>query len=673
MAEVTTVINAIASAYVDSDSPDSNFQGAELQIYRNRPLTRTIHAVLGFNPNALPQGKKVKSIYAQLYFTADASTTHSGNFMINYIDNQITAANIGAITYNTLDYTSNRYYIYDYYTPPLNAYTNMALSSSPFSKVYAITKGVALAISMPNNNGAQTYKLASHSSAHPPRFSVVSEDVAVSVDSASPASGFVNKASPVVFTWGIAYDNTDVIGVLAPATAKFRYRVKGTGSYTEVTAGAASYTLPANTLGDGTYEWQVAVTTNAGTTAISEWMEITTIDAAAIATPISPAYSYEDAQKPITFEWTHNTANGTAQTAANLQYSTDGATWLPLTDVTGASHVAVIPANTFGPGNIFWRVRTHNANSVAGAWSDATMFRAVAPVPVPVFASVQTGTARPKFMWAAQAQAGFDLEIDQSGATIYKSSPVVTTEKAYTISGYLPDGNYTARLRVYSDEGDTSEWAFYAFTVSTVKPSAPTLTGAQIDKGVLLTAGDISEGMTVYILRDGLPVNKGASYRDYATAAEHTYIARAVDANGCYADSAPVTIGPLLRGSFIAPASNLANVVALMLNAGERPTREYTWSPQGTATFYAGRPQPIYEYSDQHTETGNYKRSFISRAEFDGFISVAKRGGTMLYRDRDGTAFWCAVTGLSWAFNRHTYDVSFSLIRIAHKEGIAYD
>lgn len=548
-----------------------------------------------------------------------------------------------------------------------------AITDMDVARVNAIKKGIALAIGYQANSATQLYKIASHTSANPPRLSVISEDVAVSVDVPTPASGFVNKTLPVAFSWGVAYDSTDVIGTVTPASAKFRYRVKDAGSYTEATAGATSYTLPANTLGDGNYEWQVEVTTNAGTTATSSWMGITTIDAAAVATPVSPKNGYVNGEADATFEWTHDTSTGTAQTAADLQYSVNGVDWLTLANVTGSANSVIIPASTFGGGNVYWRLRTYNANGIAGAWSNVAMFFAIAPVTPPVISSVTTGTARPTLTWMAAIQAGFKLEIDQNGKTIYASGSVISTAKEHRITNYLDDGNYTARMMVYDNTGAESAWVTYNFSVVTNKPTAPTLTATQISKGVALTVTGADEGATAYILRDGIPIAKSAAYKDFATTGEHVYVARVVNANHCYADSAPVVIGPKIRFSLIAAASNLENCVSLIGNKGEPPKREYSWSPNGSLAFYAGSVLPVYEQSQQREESGNYSFSFLSKGDFDAFMSLANQHDTVLYRDRYGAKIWAVITGLSYAVTRITYDVTFSLLCVRHKEGIDYD
>ncbi len=487
-----------------------------------------------------------------------------------------------------------------------------------------------------------------------------------------PSGGeFCDKTAPIPFSW---VWNTDYTSYTISWVRIYIYNSVGAEVYyQQISGNVTSYDLPADTLtAYGFCSWKINVRFNSET--IESGYELFRVqEEPPVANPISPKFAYINGEIETDFIWSHSISTGTPATKSELQYSTDGENWNDLVTIIGDTLSTTIAANTFLTGKLYWRVRTYNSDGIAGNWSSAAECYVVSPMPNPTITSHTPGTARPAFAWMAAVQSAFELEIDQGGVTVYKSAPVISTAKEYTITDYLPDGNYTARLRVYNDEGDVSAWASYTFTVVTVKPGVPTLTGAQINKGVSLSVTDIPDNCTVYILRDGVPVAKASSHKDYTTAAEHSYVARAIDANGCYADSVAVLIGPALKGSFISPVSNPGNVVSLLLNRDERPTREYTWSPQGAATFYAGRTHPVYEYSDQRTETGSYSRSFRTRAEFDGFMSVVGRGGTMLYRDRDGTAMWCAVTGLSWAFNRFTYDVSFSLLRVSYKEGITYD
>lgn len=683
MSRTVTVTECI-SRYIDNRNPNVNV-GSEVckagySLDSSGNLIYKQYALVRFDPSSIAGGI-IKSCIMRFYVNELSVTGASASYFRLEGYSMAYGLSIETCTWNELLAYLGRNTSVDYLSSVnVNEYNEI---ESLYSSNPETTKDYAYDLA---KNGAAfgTYALSirpaeailnfdSVLGANPPYMELILDDVPIVIANASPSSGFINKTAAAVFTWGISYDGTDVVGVISPVSAKFRYRAKGAGSYTEITAGATSYTLPANTLSDGNYEWQVEVTTNAGTTATSTWMEITTIDATPIATPVSPKNEYVNGEESTTFNWTHDISTGTVQTAADLQYSANGVDWLTLANVTGSANSVIIPASTFGGGNVYWRVRTYNANGIAGAWSNAAMFFAIAPVTPPVISSVTTGTARPTLTWTAAIQAGFKLEIDQNGKTIYASGSVISTAKEHRITNYLDDGNYTARMMVYDNTGAESAWVTYNFSVVTNKPTAPALTATQISKGVALTVTGADEGTTVYILRDGAPIAKGTAFKDFSTTGEHVYIARAIDTNHSYADSAPVVVGPKIRFSLIAAASNLENCVSLIGNKGEPPKREYSWSPNGSLAFYAGSVSPVYEQSQQREESGNYSFSFLSKGDFDAFMSLANQHDTVLYRDRYDAKIWAVITGLSYAVTRITYDVTFSLLCVRHKEGIDYD
>lgn len=88
--------------------------------------------------------------------------------------------------------------------------------------------------------------------------------------------------------------------------------------------------------------------------------------APSLASPTSGAVIPTE-QKSIEFKWGHNPIDGSRQTAAQLQYSTDGKTWTTV-DVQSAQSATV--ANAFPLNStVYWRVRTKGAHASYGPWS----------------------------------------------------------------------------------------------------------------------------------------------------------------------------------------------------------------------------------------------------------------------------------------------------------------
>lgn len=499
------------------------------------------------------------------------------------------------------------------------------------------------------------------------------EEVPITVQYGSPIGTFIDRTSLNTFTWKITYDgNPAVIGSFLSETAKFRWRMAGETDYEEVSAVGDSYTAPAFTFGNGAVEWQVEVTSNAGTVTTSPWYTVTTIDTDAIASPISPDGVKINREDEALFTWSHTTTYGTNATASDLQYSTNALQWYDLASVEGSELSVTVPPDTLPIGTVYWRVRTYNANGVAGAWSEAAAVTVAGKVPPPVIASVTTATAAPEIRWSAQLQQAYEAQILSGSDIVYQSGTKLGTEKTHKVKALLPDGEYTAKVRVYAENGEVSDWAEYSFIVSTEKPITPTISAQPVEGGVKLL---VTADTTVYILRDGEPVGivRGGEYTDYGGAGQSVYVARAVTSQGTYSDSRPVTAGPLLHGSVIAPADNLAAMTKLYLNLNDNPKREMTWSPVGSMSHYAGRKYPMYEYTEQEDESYNYSFAFREAKEYQAFMELVKKRGAILYRDQYGVRYYGVITGVSPGFNWGGYAVSFSVTRVDHKEGIEYD
>jgi hypothetical protein len=179
---------------------------------------------------------------------------------------------------------------------------------------------------------------------------------------------------------------------------------------------------------------------------------------------------------------------------------------------------------------------------------------------------------------------------------------------------------------------------------------------------------------TIYILRDGVPVGtaENGAFTDYSSVGRSRYTARAVSGDNRYADSAPVTAEPIIRGSIIAAADDLSESVSLMLNLGGMPTREFNWSPMGSIVHYAGRKYPDYQYTEQEEESYNFSFAFRTKAEFDSFMQLCKKRGTVLYRDQYGLKFYGVITGVSPNIQWAGWAVTFSMTRVEYSEAVSY-
>ena len=218
-------------------------------------------------------------------------------------------------------------------------------------------------------------------------------DVTATLSGMSPASGYVPKGSANVFSWALTRSGACLEEVKATSTI-FRWRAGRSGTINTIACGTAQkVTVPAGTFTTNDIQWSVSVTLNTGETVTSDWITLSTAEAASTAKPISPSGIVIDATIANRFSWQHIISTGTPQSKADMQWSADGTTWNTLATVTGENQYYDVPANTFTSGTKYWRVRTYNPDGTASAWSDKAEFIAINAPSAPSKSSTSTTPA----------------------------------------------------------------------------------------------------------------------------------------------------------------------------------------------------------------------------------------------------------------------------------------
>lgn len=359
-----------------------------------------------------------------------------------------------------------------------------------------------------------------------------SDTIGLTLRETSPTSGTIIKTQDNTFTWRVAEDSDNQCApALEQASAVFRWRsgTSGTIHTINVSGNTQSVTVPANTFaGTTSIQWQVAVTANSGVVTTSKWVTLSTADATPTAAPLSPVDTVIDGSKNVVFQWKHSISTGTAQSKADLQKSTDGSTWQTLATVNGSTRQWTCPAGTLTSSIKYWRVRTYNADGVAGAWSDAAQIVVIAAPTAPSIQIKSTGP-RPSISWQTSEQEAYQVELDGklSGGTHYG------TEKTWTSPAYLADGSHTVRVRVQNQYGMWSNWGAAALPVTNTPGASITLSVQA--SSVADLSWQTSGSYDFYLVyRNGKPIAKltQTQYTDELSSGSTTYQVR-----GCYADS----------------------------------------------------------------------------------------------------------------------------------------
>lgn len=369
-----------------------------------------------------------------------------------------------------------------------------------------------------------------------------SDTIGLTLDNLAPKSGTIIKTQDNTFTWRARDADNKCTPEVEQTSAVFRWRsgTSGTIHTINVSGNSQSVTVPANTFaGTTSIQWQVAVTANSGATTTSDWVTLSTADATPTAAPLSPVDTVIDGSKDVLFQWQHSIATGTAQSKADLQKSTDGSTWTTLATVNGAARQWTCPAGTLTSSVKYWRVRTYNADGIAGEWSDAAQIVVIAAPTAPSIQIKSTGP-RPSISWQTSEQEAYQVELDGklSGGTHYG------TDKTWTSPAYLADGSHTVRVRVQNQYGMWSNWGAAALPVTNTPGASITLSVQA--SSVANLSWQTSGSYDFYLVyRNEKPIAKltQTQYTDELSSGNVTYQVRGCfDGSSNYGLSSAVTV-----------------------------------------------------------------------------------------------------------------------------------
>ena len=390
------------------------------------------------------------------------------------------------------------------------------------------------------------YYHSSHSVNKPYLAVELSEELATgSLKDFSPTTGYIDLSQSNIFGFDFE-QKADEPSITPLAVKSFTLQLREHGQ-TEITSisvttwagDAPNVTVPAGTISGVSIDWRVIAKTNANQTLTSDWMTLSVKDVPPTAWAISPKDVVVDGSKDQIFIWGHASSTGTAQSKADLQKSTDGSTWTTLATVTGAAKQWTCPAGTLISSIKYWRVRTYNADGIAGAWSDAAQIVVIAAPTAPSIQIKSTGP-RPSISWQTSEQEAYQVELDGklSGGTHYG------TEKTWTSPAYLADGSHTVRVRVQNQYGMWSNWGAAALPVTNTPGASITLSVQA--SSVADLSWQTSGSYDFYLVyRNGKPIAKltQTQYTDELSSGDVTYQVRGCfDGSSNYGLSSAVTV-----------------------------------------------------------------------------------------------------------------------------------
>ncbi len=494
-------------------------------------------------------------------------------------------------------------------------------------------------------------------------------DVTATLSGMSPASGYVPKGSANVFSWALTRSGACLEEVKATSTI-FRWRAGRSGTINTIACGTAQkVTVPAGTFTTNDIQWSVSVTLNTGETVTSDWITLSTAEAASTAKPISPSGIVIDSTIANRFSWQHIISTGTPQSKADMQWSADGTTWNTLATVTGENQYYDVPANTFTSGTKYWRVRTYNTDGTASAWSDKAEFIAINAPSAPSIVIQSTGP-RPRITWQTSEQEAYQLTLSNG----YASGTVYGTEKAWRSPVYLADGSYTVRVRVQNKYGMWSEWSATALPISHTEGEAITLTATAGHEAALTwqTAGSYN----FYLVeRDGVAIARTVQkqYIDHTSIGSVTYSVR-----GCYDESDNYGVSNSDTVEILPETNMICDLetgvwLEMRLSETQLRTNRTSFSAGVSTVHLAGLAYPVEERSEQRDRALSVACAWPHAQRAAALALEALVGRIVCLKDRYGNMAIGSLPSLESNCDEFMRRYSFTISHTNREEAITLD
>lgn len=443
----------------------------------------------------------------------------------------------------------------------------------------------------------------------------------------APASGYIDLSKDNIFGFDFE-QKADEPSIKLLAVKSFTLQLREHGQ-TEITSinvttwagDAPNVTVPAGTISGESIDWRVIAKTNANQTLTSDWMTLSVEDVPPTAWAISPKDVVVDGSKDQIFIWGHASSTGTAQSKTALQKSADGSTWQTLATVNGSARQWTCPAGTLTSSIKYWRVRTYNADGIAGEWSDAAQIVVIAAPMAPSIQIKSTGP-RPSISWQTSEQEAYQVELDGkiSGGTHYG------TDKTWTSPAYLADGSHTVRVRVQNQYGMWSNWGTAALPVTNT-PGANITLSVQASSVADLSWQTSGSYDFYLVYRNGKPIAKltQTQYTDELSSGSTTYQVR-----GCYNDSSNY---------------GLSSAVTVTITTGQYVTLYGIASGKKVTLKHCGlKNQPVQNAINRDIQYIFMYGSTYPHAERSEFVTK-KVGGTAVFLPGEDKAGFDALIG----------------------------
>lgn len=614
----TAKIYAAASAMVSPDQPNAHFSSGQTYISGDN------NYYLPLKFDAPPESIKYKKLGTQhslqIYVTSMSDYMDSARHGFHILS---TSFDENTVTYNTLITAGLRISGY-VYSDTIQQYNSIPVTDR--SPKYLLIYGLRY-----SSVSATVY---TDKGAYKPYMEIEYEDTTVGLEpkTITPANGsYSPKNKAISITWS-AQATGDCLGEIIQTGCTVQYRLNDTSTIKTVTGTTqTSLEIPASAVTGAQIQYRVTLTASSGVQMTSDWITLSTTEAAGDAKAVSPKNATLDGSKANLFSWEHIIPTGTAQTAFDLQTSSNGTTWTTLLSGTTAETSAVIPANTLTGGDLYWRVRTYNTDGVAGEWSEPAHCIVVAAPAAPLVSIVDSA---PRFAirWQQAGQQGFEIMLD--GKLIAKRFGATSS---YQYDGYLDSGSHVVQVRIQNQYGLWSAWGAASLTIANVSGAEIALS-VEADNTITLQWSTADAYHAYLIYRDGLLIGQtpNTSFKDNFALGDVSYQVRGIyDDTGYYTLSNVAAVSVRVSALMISPIKS-PSWQRIPLSTSSLRSRTHSATQAVSYLHYTGSALPSAEIGEALDKTYRFDAAFLraNRAAAEAFESLI--GQLVCIKDPDG-------------------------------------